>query len=291
MVTSRFANTKAGQRLDSTDGPMFASTASGFADTPVTKLWIYFSLCMPIFVSLAESQYLFDLAIDPQLLKWGQWWRLITNQLIYTNQSEALLSTMLIYNMRVVERFYGTRKYLSFVLLTFIFSCFAVPVLCYLVSCTPFITIGTISPGQTSTICAALYSYHTLVPVVYRFQISPLGSQPKWGLSDKAFVYIIALQLIAFHGLDSPIAAGLGWTFAALVQNDIIPGKSWRLPLYSHLHLEPAVRQGTDRADSVPAPVTSPATDHLTRDSPESPSSNSATTSGLSSQIFETFRP
>lgn len=270
---------------------MFASTASGFADTPVTKLWIYFSLCMPIFISLAESQYLFDLAIDPQLLKWGQWWRLITNQLIYTNQSEALLSTMLIYNMRVVERFYGTQKYLSFILLTFIFSCFAVPVLCYLVSCTQLINIGTISPSQTSTICAALYSYYTLVPVVYRFQISPLGSQPKWGLSDKAFVYIIALQLIAFHGFESVIQAGCGWIFAALIQNDIIPGKAWKLPLYSHLHLEPAVRQGTNRADTVPAPVSSPPAEHSAQDSPESISSNPTTTSGLPSQIFETFRP
>jgi hypothetical protein len=49
---------------------MFSSTASGFTDTPVTRVLIYFTVIVPILVAILEVQYLFDLSISPHLLEW-----------------------------------------------------------------------------------------------------------------------------------------------------------------------------------------------------------------------------
>lgn len=49
--------------------------------------------------------------IDPHLLRYGQFWRLLTYQLCYTNSAEVLFAAMSLYNLRTVERMWGSRKY------------------------------------------------------------------------------------------------------------------------------------------------------------------------------------
>lgn len=41
-----------------------------------------------------------------------QWWRIPISQLTYVDQVHVLLALLLFYNLRIVERFMGSRKFL-----------------------------------------------------------------------------------------------------------------------------------------------------------------------------------
>jgi hypothetical protein len=213
---------------------MFASTVSGFADTPVTKWTIYLTVIVPIIISLLEVQYLFDLSMSPHLLLWFQWWRIPLNQLIYTSQSQVLLAVLLLYNLRVIERLMGSRKYLSFMVLVYFITVILRPTTLYaLYVMLPSTSSFYFPPGPTSVLFALLGLYYSLVPIVYRFQMSSSGQTGdlKATLSDKTFVYLIAAQLSIIAYIPGSIMSALtGWIIGGLIHSEVIPGKNWRIP-------------------------------------------------------------
>ncbi|KAK0539874.1 hypothetical protein OC842_000758 [Tilletia horrida] len=94
---------------------------SGFADAPLTKGLLIVTCLLPLFANLLQLKPYAHFQLVPHVLRQGQYWRLVTFPLCYTNSSEVLLSALLMYRSgRTVERIFGTPKYAAFLLLTLV---------------------------------------------------------------------------------------------------------------------------------------------------------------------------
>lgn len=163
----------------------------------------------------------------------GQYWRIVLNQLIYVNQSEVLLGILLLYNVRVLERLMGSRKFLSLVLVLSLYSTLVTPVAMYVLYMLPTTWFNYVSPGPTGMLMGLTFLYYTLVPVVYRLQVTPVSANSgKLEMSDKIFVYAVASQLALGNMSGSLVQSIAGWAVASFVHAELIPGKSWRVPLF-----------------------------------------------------------
>lgn len=155
--------------------------------------------------SMLHVPYLLDLAIDPYLSRWRQWWRLLANNLIWTDQSQLFLGILILYNSRVVERFYSTGRWVVMVIAIWLASALLVPFLLYLVRARNFV----VTPGPTALLGAIVQLYSTYVPPIYRFKIEGLGS-----VSDKVWVYLFAFQLIRSRG--DLLKFVIGWILVSI---------------------------------------------------------------------------
>lgn len=169
-----------------------------------------------IIASLLHVPYRFDLAIDPYLSRWGQWWRLISNNLVWTDQTQLFLGLLILYNTRVIERFYGTGRWVLMIILVWLISALLTPLLLYLVRARDFV----VPSGPTVIIGALIQVYYTYVPPIYRFKVEGLGS-----FSDKIWVYLFVFQLLRSWG--DLLKFAIGWILLSLpLINSIIRGSS-----------------------------------------------------------------
>jgi len=84
---------------------------TGFTGAPVTRSLTYGIVAASILASVIDVKHYFYIQIDPHLWRYHQLWRIFTYQLCYTNSTEVLFAAMTLYNMRVIERLWGSRKY------------------------------------------------------------------------------------------------------------------------------------------------------------------------------------
>lgn len=176
---------------------------------------------------------------------------MLLNQILYVTQSEILVFTIYLYNMRLVERLLGSNKFISFIVLIYLLSLFVVPFVYVLLDHTPFLSNSHYSPpGPTTIVFALLSVYRDLVPVVYRFQLTPVSSPFKLNFSDKSFIYIMAADLAVLRAPGSLINAAIGWTLGGLIHNEAIPGKHWRIPLLGSRKKRPSSQQPSTATSS-----------------------------------------
>lgn len=82
-----------------------------FTNAPVTRILVLGVVSASIAASLLDVKHYCYIFIDTHLLRYGQFWRLLTYQLCYTNSAEVLFAAMSLYNLRSIERLWGSRKY------------------------------------------------------------------------------------------------------------------------------------------------------------------------------------
>lgn len=85
--------------------------ASGFTNAPVTKSLVVGVVITAFLATLTDTKYYFLISVRPHLLDYWQLWRLLTWQLCYTNSTEVLFAAMTLYQLRVIERLWGSRKF------------------------------------------------------------------------------------------------------------------------------------------------------------------------------------
>ena len=85
--------------------------STGFADAPVSRSLVYGLVAASILASVTDVKHYFYIQVDPHLWRYHQVWRILIYQLCYTNSTEVLFAAVTLYNMRVVERLWGSRKY------------------------------------------------------------------------------------------------------------------------------------------------------------------------------------
>lgn len=141
--------------------------------------------------------------------------------------------------MRIIERQFGSRKYLSYIILIYTLSLLLVPVLTLLLAKLPLISsllslspATYIAPGPTAVIFSLLVLYKELIPSIYKFQITPVASPFTLLLSDKIFVYVCAADILLLGFPSAFIPATVGWILGFLVHFEVIPGKNWRIPAF-----------------------------------------------------------
>ncbi|KAK9449201.1 uncharacterized protein V1518DRAFT_417392 [Limtongia smithiae] len=231
---------------------MFAATPPGFKNAPITKLYIIFTIGSSIITSIAGLKHYVILQLVPHIWGWGQWWRLIVWPFVYLNESEVLFASLLMYNLRVIERMLGSRKYASLLLLSYVFTLFLAPLLLIILKLVPSYSANYLPPGTTPIIFTVLALYHDMIPSVYKFKISPapvsdIDPPPNTSrgfgsfsastianysitLSDKIFVYVLASHLAFAQAPGSMICAVTGWYVGMLWTREVLPFRSWRIP-------------------------------------------------------------
>ena len=212
--------------------------SSGFAHTPTTRFVILTVIALSLLVSLTDTKYLFPIRLHPHLYPWLQLWRVFTYQTAYTSSTDLLFAALLLYQFRVLERLWGSRKYASFTLITTVCTGILTPLLlCTVVWLLSWGTWNYLPAGLTGLVFAQLAVWREEVPRLYAYKIvtgNPPGSGDTPGimLSDKSSTYVLAAQLALSQFPYSLLPAAVGWVVGSAWAGDLLPGRmsSWRVP-------------------------------------------------------------
>lgn len=97
---------------------------NGFYKAPVTKALLgtlitsHVALQVPMFAGISK----FLICLIPDSLVKGDYWRLLTSKLMFLDTKDAILCLILLYQFRIFERRYGSRKFASFLVGTSILT-------------------------------------------------------------------------------------------------------------------------------------------------------------------------
>lgn len=252
--------------------------STGFTNTPVTQSLVCGIVATSLIASITDSKHLFNIQVSPHLWPYRQLWRLVIFQLCYTNSTETLFAAVGLYNMRIIERLWGPRKYASFIFLSFSLMIFVPPMLLALIiRPLSFYHINYLPAGPTTLIFAVLAQYHAAIPHVYKYRIATsaatASNESFVGLtfSDKSYLYILAGQLALSQFPGSLISACVGWAVGYSWRNEVLPSclYRWRVPGWvvgirnnqraedfeglrrrlegENTNLDPAIASGSDR--------------------------------------------
>ncbi|KAG0244432.1 hypothetical protein BGW41_007724 [Actinomortierella wolfii] len=83
-----------------------------------------------------------------------------------------------------------------------------------------------IPAGPFGVLFAALYQYFAVIPSTYEFKIFGIV------LTDKIYMYILALQLVWSQPPGSIVAAICGWIAGAMYRADVGGLRRWRFPAF-----------------------------------------------------------
>ncbi|KAI9806151.1 MAG: hypothetical protein M1833_004558 [Piccolia ochrophora] len=209
---------------------------SGFANAPVSRLLLTSLVAASILASITDSKHLFHVLVDPHLWRYKQGWRLLIWQACYTNSTEVLFASITLYHLRIIERLWGTRKFLSFILTTLPYTLFLPPFLLALVlRPLSFNYLNHLPAGPTPLVFALLAQYHATIPHVYKYRVLTSSSDTAHALtfSDKSTTYLLAAQLALAQLPGSALGAAVGWIVGYAWRTEILPGAvgaRWRVP-------------------------------------------------------------
>ncbi|CAE6404828.1 unnamed protein product [Rhizoctonia solani] len=195
---------------------------SGFQNAPVTKGLMIATGALSLIAGLADVRYYFHLQLSPHISRDHQYWRLLTNQLAFTNSSELLLGQIVLYNVAVgIERTFGSHKYFSFLV-----AAASVSTLLNFSSLVALHHFGLnyIPAGPFAILFAILYQYERVVPAAYNFRILGIA------MSNKTFTYLTVFPMIISHTPGSVLVALTGLATGALYRSDITNLKAYRAP-------------------------------------------------------------
>ncbi|KIX97463.1 uncharacterized protein Z520_06915 [Fonsecaea multimorphosa CBS 102226] len=228
-------------------------TTSGFSHTPVARLLILTSVGLSILVSTLSIQYLLPIRPHPHLWPYLQFSRLLTYQAAHTTSTELLFSAVLLYQFRVLERIWGSRKFASFVAVVFWCNVLVAPLLLLLLKLVTLGWYNYLPSGSTGLVFALLSAWADEVPRLYRYKIATTGSPATTGghsgrqqqqhqhqqvpgvvLSDKSTTYLLAAQLALSQFPYSIMPAAVGWTVGTAWMGELLPGGlgRWRIPAW-----------------------------------------------------------
>jgi len=208
-----------------------------FTNAPVSRSLIYSIIGLSIAASLFDVKHYFYILVDVHLWRFHQSWRVLLWQLCYTNSSEVLFASMALYNMRMVERFWGPRKFASFVFATYLLTSIATPLLlAFLVRPLTLGLFNYLPAGPTPIVFAVMAQYHAMIPHTYQYKIATALSagndDQSITFSDKSYRYLLAAQLALSQWPGSVLGALMGWVVGYSWRMEILPRRlmRWRLP-------------------------------------------------------------
>ncbi|EGV61789.1 hypothetical protein CANTEDRAFT_124940 [Yamadazyma tenuis ATCC 10573] len=232
----------------------------GFINTPVSRLACIVLTVSALLVSIFQIKHLFKLTIDPFLTEYHQYWRLILFQISFVNESDYLLAVILAFQFKVLERFYGSKKYMSLVVvfalyngvLTFLimslgqllinFGSFLANIVLKRQNYAFHTTfLNTISPGPFGIISSLYICFGHYIPVSYQFKIVLSKGETEASidaddsrsliLTDHFQIHIIYTLFLLNNGVQSFIPGLTGLFIGKLYVENLLPGsKTWLLP-------------------------------------------------------------
>lgn len=206
------------------------------------------------------------LAIDPFIVEFNQYWRVITFQLLVVNESDYMLITILWFNFKTLERFFGSRKYFSVIALFALYNAvitFLVLALGQLlivgtaalfrlvVLRQPFTVLytdtifNTVALGPLGLISLLYMCHGAYIPVSYHFKIllkkpisdesehsEPPNSGSTLTLTNHFQIHVLFTILMLNKGFASLTPCLVGLLIGRLYTQDLLAGsKNWVIPL------------------------------------------------------------
>lgn len=160
-------------------------------------------------------------------------------KLTTTNSTTLLFSSLTLYNLRLLERLWGTRKLVSFLFSTALYTTLLPPFfLALILRPLTLYYFNTLPAGPTSLLFALLAQYHAAIPHVYKYRIATSSTSAPTvtgiTLTDKSTVYLLSLQLALSQLPGSLLQAGVGWLVGYAWRSEILPGGAtrWRVPMW-----------------------------------------------------------
>lgn len=223
-------------------GPVSGSLTTGRemsrgARMPVSRLLIGTLLVNSTLSSILDARHLFNLPLFGEFVGWRYIWRLCIWQTAYGSTGEILVGMYSLYNLRIVEKFMGSKKFAALVATSYATTSLLVPIVnAVLYSVTGWPGLDTVPGGLTPTLFALLFSYHALVPAVPSLQLSLPGrstadnAQQTMQVTTKWWFYGVAMHLATCRYPGSLVSAITGWVVGALYHSCTILPASWHLP-------------------------------------------------------------
>ncbi|XP_017359041.1 ubiquitin-associated domain-containing protein 2 [Cebus imitator] len=218
------------------DGTMFTSTgSSGLYKAPLSKSLLLvpsaLSLLLALLLPHCQKLFVYDLhAVKNDF----QIWRLICGRIICLDLKDTFCSSLLIYNFRIFERRYGSRKFASFLLGSWVLSALFDLLLVEAMQYSFGITAASNLPsGFLAPVFALFVPFYCSIPRVQVAQIlGPLS------ITNKTLIYILGLQLftsgsyiwiVAISGLIS----GLCYDSKMFQVHQVLCIPSWMAKFFS----------------------------------------------------------
>ena len=213
-------------------GPNFFCTGlamqgsiSGFYKAPVSKAFFTVIVLASLAVSATRSASLLSLSAKPMFVS-SEYWRVISYQFCFATAGELVIGLFLLYQFRLFERHWGSRKFAAFLVLTSLIS--AVVGFCCLFLSSMISSTEQISPLDSLPL--GPYGFVFSCTVQWIFDIPASHSVRVVGIpvTDKSFVYLLAVQLAMSAQPSSVVAAVIG-TFAGFcyrisaLRNSLVP--------------------------------------------------------------------
>ncbi|XP_010366824.1 ubiquitin-associated domain-containing protein 2 [Rhinopithecus roxellana] len=215
---------------------MFSSTgSSGLYKAPLSKSLLLvpsaLSLLLALLLPHCQKLFVYDLhAVKNDF----QIWRLICGRIICLDLKDTFCSSLLIYNFRIFERRYGSRKFASFLLgswvLSALFDFLLVEAMQYFLGIT---AASNLPSGFLAPVFALFVPFYCSIPRVQVAQIlGPLS------ITNKTLIYILGLQLftsgsyiwiVAISGLMS----GLCYNSKMFQVHQVLCIPSWMAKFFS----------------------------------------------------------
>ncbi|CAN3373725.1 hypothetical protein DIURU_005526 [Diutina rugosa] len=257
----------------------------GFTNTPVTRSICLVSTVTAIALSVLGIKHYVHLEMDPHIIEYSQYWRIATYQLSVVNESDYLLTTYLWFYFKVLERFFGSRKYLSLVALLYgvnALAVFAVMALgqlgCYITSYLTSTIIfrgagsdflptifNEVTPGPLAILASLYVVFSYVIPKSYQFNIvlanpwRPNEVSKSVTLTNHFAIHIIFFMLVVNNGFKSIIPSVVGLLVGKLYVHHLLVGEKWMVPQWAfNLFVNPKkfmLQSSPSRDSYMPAPT------------------------------------
>ncbi|XP_046764073.1 ubiquitin-associated domain-containing protein 2 isoform X5 [Gallus gallus] len=205
-----------------------------FNKAPLSKSLLLVPSAISILLTLLFQHYQKFFAYNLQAIKEDfQIWRLVCGRVICLDLKDTFCSSLLIYNFRIFERRYGSRKFSSFLLgawtLSALFDLLLVEAAQYVFG----ITINSLPSGFLGPVFALFVPFYCSIPRVQVTQV--LGY---FSITNKTLVYILGLQLLTSGSYIwilalSGLISGICYNSSILKVHRILCVPSWVAKIFS----------------------------------------------------------
>nr|XP_008105165.1 PREDICTED: ubiquitin-associated domain-containing protein 2 [Anolis carolinensis] len=171
---------------------MFTSTgSSGLYKAPLSKGLLIIPSTFSLLLALLFQQYQKFFVYNLQAVKEEfQVWRLLCGRTVCLDLKDTFCSSLLIYNFRIFERRYGSRKFSSFLLGSWMLSVLFDLLLVEAVEYSFGLTINSLPSGFLGPVFALFVPFYCSIP---RVQVTQILGQ--FSITNKTLVYVLGLQI------------------------------------------------------------------------------------------------
>lgn len=239
----------------------------GFNDTPVTRTICVVSTLAALLLSILTLKHYVHLELNPHIVEYAQYWRVLTYQLCCVNESDFALSTFLWFYFKNLERFYGSRKYLLIISVVYVANMIAV----FLTMClgqvaihtvayilrgfiSPLIPAGgpigptmfnSVTPGPLAMLSLLYVLYGKYIPVLYQFKIVlavpwRLHASKQLTLTNHFPIHIVFTMFVLNNGVSLIMPCVIGLVVGTCYTQGLLVGKGFVVPEWAfQLFIDP----------------------------------------------------